>query len=57
MLQGPIILALTEIHNNRILPWGPQKLIYQPGDPVLVIQFPEFEHNIVFPSEIQTFQL
>lgn len=58
MLQGPVMLALTDISNGgRLIPWGPQKLIYQPADPVLLVQFPEFEHNVVFPSEIQSSQM
>jgi hypothetical protein len=57
MIQGPVMLALTEIHNGRILPWGPQRLLYHPKDSVLVLQFPEYEHNIAFPSEIQMSQL
>ncbi|KAI6177250.1 Phosphatidylinositol 3-and 4-kinase [Aphelenchoides bicaudatus] len=56
MIQGPVMLALTEINNGRILPWGPQRLIYQPADTILLLQFPEYEHNIVFPAEIQNSQ-
>jgi hypothetical protein len=55
--QGPTMLALTEIYNDRIVPRGPQKLIYQPADSVLLIQFPEYEQNIFFPVEIQAPQL
>lgn len=57
MLQGPLFLALSEVNNGRVIPWGPQKLIYQPADTVLLLQFPEYEHSIAFPSEIQNSQL
>jgi hypothetical protein len=57
MLQGPIMVALSEIKNNRLMPFGSRTLIHDAGDPVLLIRFPEFEHNIVFPKEIQSPQL
>jgi hypothetical protein len=57
MLQGSVMLALSEINNGRVIPWGPQKLIYQPADTILLLQFPEYEHNIAFPSEVQSSQL
>jgi hypothetical protein len=57
MIQGPIMLALTDVQNSQILRWGPQNLIYNSSDCVLVLLFPEYEHNIVFPADIQLPQL